>query len=719
MSKPIHLSALLLPLATVASGMSMASETYSPNLTEETVLPEVNVKAAAEIQKTTDYDSYRATNSSAASKTDTPLLETPQSVSVVTNAQMEAQNVNTLAETLRYTPGVQSETFGFEPRFTWIRIRGFDVTTTGLYQDGLKLINPGFAIGYSLEPYGAERVEVPRGPASVLYGQASPGGLVNYVSKRPSFDPFREIKFEAGTFDRLQGEWDFTGAVNDGQTLAYRLTGLVRGSETQVDYVPDDRIYIAPALTWQPSEQTSVTFLSHYQKDHTRASQRYPIEGTLEANPNGTIPTHRFTGEPGVDSYNREEFALGYSLQHRFNDALHFRQNARYYNNDVDDRTVYPTALLGDQRHVSRALFESFGKVEGFNLDNQLQFDVATGSIQHSLLAGVDYQHVDSQSIQTFGAAPDLDIFTPIYGAGVAVAPVFKNAAVKQNQTGLYLQDQIKLDRHWRLLLGGRYDMAENESENRLTGSRSTQSDDQATGRAGLVYVADNGLAPYFSYSQSFVPSLGTDANGNAFKPETGEQYEFGVKYQPQHYDSFISVAYFDLTRDNFLTTDPATFADVQRGQAHSDGVELEGVASLGNGLDITANYTFLDAEVTKSSFAAEIGEPLEYAPKHKATVWADYTVPAGMAKGWGLGGGARYIGTSYGSSFGARNDIKIPDVVLFDAAVHYDLKPFRFAVNLQNVLDEEYVATAFTSGGEFVTFGPRRVVMGSVKYSF
>lgn len=708
---------VFVPLGMALSSWVMAAPATNDADVPEAVLEDVNVKAAILTDK--EFGAYVAKTASAASKTDTPLLETPQSISVVTDAQMEAQNVSTMAEALRYTPGVQSETFGFEPRFTWIRMRGFDATTSGLYRDGLKLINPGFAIGYSLEPYGAERMEVPRGPASVLYGQASAGGLVNYVSKRPTFDPFREIKFEAGSFDHLQGEWDVSGSANAQKTLAYRLTGLVRDSDTQVDYVPDNRIYVAPALTWKPSDNTTVTFLSHYQKDKTRASQRYPIEGTLKANPNGSISTNRFNGEPDVDTYQREEFALGYLLEHRFNQAVSFRQNARYYNNDIDDRTVYPQTLLADQRTVSRALYESFGKVEGFNLDNQAQTNFATGSIQHTVLSGIDFQHVDSHSLQTFGSAPDLDIFHPVYGTTVAAAPVFKNAEVVQDQTGLYLQDQVKLDPNWRVVLGGRYDLAEEQSYNGLDGSRSSQSDDQATGRAGLVYAADNGLAPYFSYAQSFLPSIGTDANGNTFKPETGEQYEFGVKYQPKNAGSFITLAYFDLTRDNFLTSDPATFADVQRGQAHSNGVELEGLASLGNGLNLTASYTYLEAEVTKSSFADEIGEPLEYAPDHKATLWADYTVLSGVAKGWGLGGGTRYIGSSYGSSFGARNTIKVPDVVLFDAAVHYNFKPFTFAVNLQNVLDEEYVATAFTSGGEFVTFGPRRVVTGSVKYSF
>lgn len=683
---------------------------------EEIVLPKVTVTRDAAPASVSGYVTTRSTS---ASKTDTPLLETPQSISVISSDLMAAQNVSSLAETLRYSPGIQGETFGFEPRTTFIKIRGFDVTQTGLFKDGLKLSNPNFVIGYSLEPYGAERVEIPRGPVSVLYGQAGAGGLVNYVTKRPLFDTFGEITFESGSYDRFQGEVDTGGTLGEDKTVAYRFTGVVRDSDSQVDFVENNRLYLAPALTWKAGEQTTLTILSHYQKDDTQPSQRLPAAGTLSENTNGRIPTERFTGEPGTDSYKREEFAVAYLLEHQIEDMLTFKQNVRYYENQVDDRTIYPTALLNDQRTVSRALYESFGEVRGLTLDNQLHFEFSTGPLQHKSLAGIDYQHTDSDSVQTFGSAPNLDLFSPVYGSAVAAAPIFKNESTTLDQIGIYLQDQIKFADHWHLALGGRYDYADSETTNHLTGTDSNQSDSAFTGRAGLVYLADNGLAPYFSYARSFLPVSGTDANGDTFVPETGEQFEFGLKFQPDGYNSFVTLAFFELTRKNFLTPDPITFENVQRGEARSKGIELEGTADLDAGLNLTANYTYLEAEVTQSSFTAEIGEPLEYTPEHKASLWADYTVQEGIAKDWGLGAGVRYIGTSYGNSYAAKNDIRIPGVVLFDANVHYQWRQLQFAVNMHNVLDKEYIATAFTSGGEFATFGPRRMVIGSIKYSF
>ncbi|MCX7092446.1 MAG: TonB-dependent siderophore receptor [Methylobacter sp.] len=707
----------LLPLGAALNGTVLAADADTDKKTadkQELTLPTVEVK-----EKKPDNLSlgYRIDSSSTATKTDTPLIETPQSISVVTNDQMEAQDVSNIAEALRYTPGVQSETFGFEPRMTQITMRGFDATYTGLYRDGLKLVNPGTAVSYNLEPFGAERIEVPRGPASVLYGQGSAGGLVNYVSKRPTFDPFGTIKFEAGSYDRLQGELDVGGAIDKQKTVAYRLTALGRDSDTQVDYVKDKHIYVAPALTWKPSDKTTVTFLSHYQKDETQPSQRLPKAGTLTGNPNGKIPTNRFTGEPDVDRYNREEFALGYLFEHRFNDLLTLRQNTRYYNSKLDVRSVYTAGLKPDRRTISRYYYEIDGSVDGFNLDNQAQFKFSTGILAHTLLAGLDFQHTDATNVLPFGSAPDLDIYNPVYGAAVPAASPYQNDAMTQDQIGLYLQDQIKFTEKWRASLGGRFDMADSETNNRLAGTRSSQSDSEPTGRAGLVYLADNGLAPYFSYAQSFLPALGTDANTKrAFKPETGEQYEFGVKFQPKNQNSFITLAYFDLTRQNYLTLDSLTFENVQKGEAHSRGVELEGVASFDNGLNLTAGYSYLDAKVTKSSFADEVGEPLEYVPNHKATLWADYTVPSGVAKGWGIGGGARYIGTSIGNTYYARNTTEIPGYVLFDSTVHYTWKQVQVAFNMQNMLDKEYVATAF---GDSATYGARRMVTGSIKYSF
>jgi iron complex outermembrane receptor protein len=658
---------------------------------------------------------YAADTTVTGTRTATAITETPQSVSTVTADQIEDQNAANLGEALRYTAGARGDTFGFETRTTFLRIRGFDVATSGIFRDGLKLSNPNFAAGYSLEPYGAERIDVLLGPSSVLYGQAGPGGLVNYVSKRPTFDTRREIRVEAGTNALHQGQFDISGSVNNSDTLALRLVGLVRDSDTQVDFVEDDRKYLAPSLTWQPTDTTRLTVLAHWQYDDTQPSQRYPLQGTVESNPNGEIPDNRFTGEPGFDRYERRESALGYEFEHIINDRVSVRQNVRDYRNDVDDRTIFTTGLLPDQRTITRSRFESFGRIDGLNLDNQLEIDFSTGPADHTVLAGLDHQHIDVRSLQTFGAVSNLDIFDPRYGAPVASAPVFNDSEGQLKQTGVYLQDQIRMDR-WTLTLGGRYDNARSETLNNLSGARASGQDEEFSGRAGINHSFDNGLTPYISYMESFLPTTGTDITGKPFGPETAHQYEVGMKYQPTG-RTLVTLAYFDLTRENYLTTNPVSFLSEQKGEARSRGAEFEARTQLAMGLELIANYAYTDAEITQASNPVEEGEPLEYTPEHEASVWSRYTFHGGPLHGLGLGAGVRYIGDSFGAAFNAPNDtLEVPSVTLVDASVSFDIGKMTLGLHAQNLLDKEYVATAFDSSA---TYGHRRELTGSVTYRF
>ncbi|MDQ3773505.1 MAG: TonB-dependent siderophore receptor [Pseudomonadota bacterium] len=657
---------------------------------------------------------YVATQSTTATKTDSPLIETPQSISVITSDRLEAQDADSLSEALRYTPGIQAEPFGFEPRFTFFNIRGFDATTTGLYRDGLQLRNPGFAGSFSLEPYGAERIEVPRGPASVLYGQGSPGGLVNFVSKRPAAKPFAEVEFETGNFNRLQGAFDLSGPITRDGTFLGRLTGLARDSDTQVDFIEDDRVFVAPSFTWRPSGATTLTLLGEYKRDETLSSQALPAAGTLFDNPNGSIPTRRFTGEPDVDRYDREDFSAAYLFEHQASDAWTFRQNARYYSNDLDNVAVFSSGLDGDQRTLNRSLFDGVGELDGFAIDTQAQLEWATGSASHTLLLGLDYQNIETSVLQAFGAAPSIDVFDPVYGAPVPTPPVFNDSDTDQQQIGLYVQDQIKFYEKFVVLLGGRYDWAETETEDNLVNTTTDQGDNELTGRAGLLYLFDNGLAPYASYSESFLPAAGTDASGRPFEPETGRQYEVGVKYQPPGANSFVTLALFELTRENFIQFDPATFLQVQTGEVRSRGIELEGVASFDFGLDLIASYAYLDIEITESSNPAEVGQRPMQTAEHTGSLWANYTIQRGSLNGLGLGFGVRYLGSNFGDNL---NTIEAPPETLADAAIHYDWNKFRFAVNAKNVFDKEHVATCFVRGVGFCTFGQTRTVTASIGY--
>lgn len=658
-----------------------------------------------------------ADDATTAMKAQIPRLEIPQSVSVVTGAQIEAQDAERLSQALRYTAGVQGETFGFEPRTTFLRMRGFDATTTGLYRDGLQLRNPGFAVSFDPVPYGAGRIEVPQGPASVLYGAGSAGGLVNFVSKRPTRQPRGEVAVEPGSFGRLQARADVSGPIDEDGTVSYRIIGLARQSGTQVDSVPFDRRFVAPSLSWRPTDATSWTVLGRYKTDYTRSSQRLPAAGTLRPNPSGELPVGTFTGEPDVDEYDRTKYSATSILEHETGDVFSFQQKTRYYSVDLDNVGIFTAALRDDMRTIDRTLFESFGELDGVALDNQARARFSAGPTRHDVLVGVDYQHVDVRLEQNFGGATPLDLYDPDYGAEQPDASPFVETETEQDQLGVYAQEHLTLADAWILSLNGRVDFASTDQTNVLQDTTTTSEEEELTGRAGLVYRSGIGLSPYASYSQSFQPSLGTDADGEPFEPERGEQVELGVKYRPEGANGFVSLAVYDLTRKNFLQTDPETFRQVQTGEASSAGVELEANASLASGLNAHGSFTRQDVEITESVVADEVGDRPAQVPESMASLWLQYTVQDGRLAGAGVGGGVRYQGSRFGDT---PNTLEVPDATLVDAMAEYRIGDVHLQLNVQNLLDEHYVGSAFGAGAQdFATYGPERSIRGRLAYTW
>lgn len=677
-------------------------------------MPDIVVK---EVRERDGATSYLAEDTTTATKSAVPLIETPQSISVVTRKRLVDQEVNTIAEALRYVPGVQAESNGYEPRFTWLKFRGFDNTTNGLFKDGLQLRNPGFAVSYNLEPYGAEQIDVLRGPASFLYGQGSPGGLLNYVSKRPTQEALHELQFVSGNFGRNEGRVDVGGRVHDSDLFSYRLTAVLRESGTQIDNVPNDRVYLAPALTWRIASSTSATVFANYQKDRLGMSQGLPVNGTLRSSVFGSIDPSRFVGLPGMDRYNRQEHAIGYEVNHRLAENWMVLQKFRYHSTETDDVSTFAYPLGSPLPALDRAQQLQFGKLTAIVLDNQVSGTVNTGALQHAVLGGVDFQRVRVRARTDFAIADTIsNVFDRnLYGgtATTLLPGLSNNQYTTQFQTGVYLQDQVKYD-HWLLTVGGRHDWANNTTANNLTGVTTSQDDRKATGRAALTYLFDSGLAPYVSYSTFFLPSLGQDASGRVFKPETGRQYEAGIKFQPKGSRSFVTAAVFDLTRENYVQTDPGTFLPVQRGKVRSRGLELEGVASFDSGVDVIASFTILDNEVRETADSSERGKRLPQTGAQFGSLWAKYTVPEGVFKGVGVGGGARYTGNSYADT---ANTFKVPGFVVGDAMLDYTWHGYRFALNVTNLLNHDAFACFDRGGANYCTFGERRTVVGTVAY--
>lgn len=661
------------------------------------------------------------TRAVSATKIDTPLVETPESISVVTRDRLDRQVItDSLTDILSYVPGILTSPYGFDSRVDRFAIRGFDAAAAGLYRDSLQL--PSFGDSdrsFRIEPYGVERLEVLRGPSSVLYGNGSLGGLVNAISKRPTHTPLAEVELEAGSHGRFAGKFDFGGPADAGGKFAYRLTGLARNSDTQVDFGRNDRLFIAPALTWTPDSATSLTLLAHYQRSITAGgSQGLPAAGTLFDSVNGDIPINRSAGEPDFERQRNTEYSIGYAASHRFDEYFSVRQNARYDHLNVDARTVYGYGFDPadpSERTLLRASFTGREKADAIAIDNQFQAEFASGPITHVLLAGVEYKHITLDDAQGGGTVASLDIYDPIYGAAVISPPLFLDATTRQSQTGLYVQERMKIADRLVVSLGGRQDFVTKRRSDLVAASDQRTNDSKFSGSAGAVYLTDIGFSPYFSYSESFLPVFGADSTGRAFDPETGKQYEAGVKFQPKGSASYASVAAFDLQRSNVLTPDPVNpNLSVQTGAQKSRGIEFEAVASLfRSALNITAAYTYQHIRTTKSN-AGDAGRTPALVPANIASFYADYSVPEGALSGFGIGAGLRYQSSTFGDQ---ANSFKVPGYTVFDAAMRYDWRHLRFALSAKNLFDKKYVASCYNITG--CNFGQARAIVGTVRYRF
>lgn len=665
-----------------------------------------------------DGSGFVARTSTTGTKTNTPLIETPQSISVINRQQMDAQNVQSVTDALRYSAGVVATTPAISQRFDTFSIRGFDASSSGILRDGLR--GTTAQAWPKTEPYGLERVEVLRGPSSVLYGQNAPGGLVNLITKRPLDKPFHEVMLQGGSFDRLQGQLDLSGPIDkDGQFL-YRLTGLARDSNTQFKAIPDDKVFIAPAFTWRPDIDTTLTILTDYSHEKFGPPRPYiPIQGTLLPNKNGQLPRNQFLDQPGLDN-DRTQYSAGYLFERHLDDTFTMRSNFRYGHVDLLTNTASGMSLAADQRTLNRALYQFRIVGDTYASDNQIQADWWMGSTQFVSLAGVDYRRSTEDYYLNSGSAPSIDIFNPVYNQPIGAATTASASTWQtSDQIGIYGQQQIKFDGRWVLSFGGRQDWSNSATDNRLKRSTATQDDKAFTYRTGLVYLSDVGLAPYIGYSTSFSPVLGTDFYGQPYKPTIGRQAEIGIKYQPAGASSFVTMSVFDLYQENMQTTDPNNSLNrLQVGEVRSRGFELQGVANPIAGLNLVASYTHAELTVTKSNTAAELGNRPTGLPADTASLWGDYTFQSGPLAGFGAGLGTRYVGESFADS---ANTIGVPSYVLFDAALHYDLgklhrdlKGMRLAVNATNLTNKQYYVSCSTTS---CNAGFDRSVIASLRY--
>lgn len=661
---------------------------------------------------------YVSTEGSSASKSDIPLVEMPQSVSVVSRDMIDLLNWTSLNESVRYSAGATGEAFGPDERYDWLQIRGFDPVQ---FIDGVQA-PIGSVNNTGTDLYGSESVEVLKGPAAVLYGQSPPGGIVNMVSRRPQDGRGGELEVQAGEYNMWQVAGDLTGSMSD--RTSGRITALYRDRETQVDFLTSKRLFISPAVKFAIGEDTELTLLANYQDDdlENQTTGFLPIQGTMLPNPNGKVPVGRNLGETGYNFFKREQWSAGYDFSHRFNDRFSIQQNLKYFDVKVDSRAVFGAGLVDndfdgvpdDFRTVNRFDFPFNERIDSLSVDTRLALELGSGgSIEQSLLFGIDYRDYDGYSEFGFGVAPAIDLFDPVYDAVIPPATIFPSIDETREQIGAYFQDHIKMGR-FILTLNGRNDWVERDP---TVGD--AVDDEEFTYRVGANYVFDNGFAPYVQTATSFQPVTGATFAGEPFEPTSGDQIEAGIKYDGRTLGRgvrlFGSLSAYEIVQENVLTPDPVNlFFSVQEGEVEVKGVELELTARIRERLTFNLAFTSIDTEVTQTSDPTVLGNELVAVPDTIASALVDYTFQEGPIAGFGFGLGLRHRGEMFGDG---ANQFQSDDVTVYDAILHYDTANWRIAVNASNFTDEIFVDRCSSTSNCF--YGTRRLVTGSITRKF
>lgn len=676
-------------------------------------------------------DTYRNT----ATKTSLEPEETPQSISVLDREALEMRDSDSVASALRYVPGVNTELRGGAvTRMDLFNIRGF--INYQNYYDGLVLLYNDWNLQPQIDLLAVQQIEVFKGPTSTLYGSMAPGGMVNMISKKPDTESYNRVQVATGSHDLKEGSFESTGQLGDSD-LSYSLVGLARSKDGQAETSEEERIMISPQVDWQVSDDTLVNFNVYYQKDpDLGVYNTLPAQGLFQGNPNGELPVDSFSGDANWDQYTREVTMLGYKINHRFNDQWTFLHNLRYTDASAYQENTYSTALAADMRTLGRRAYLTDEETRGVTLDNQLSGLVQTGEFEHNVLIGVDYLYLDSNIQYEDAQAPSIDLFNPNYyqinptALDFAASGYTSDFDLKKEQLGLYLQDQVRWNQ-WVFIAGTRFDHYRGTEEGIEYSAQIDREleEDNFSSRAGVLYEFSNGLSPFVSYSESFQPESGADRFGNEFDPSTGEQWEAGVKYAAPDGITSMSLAAYQITKENVEVRDPqgTAYQTVQAGEVRSRGIEFEAQTQPIENLRLTMAYTYTDAEVTEGNSEANAGAdgivegttPV-WIPEQMASAWADYSFFEGVLAGLNAGVGVRYIGEA---ELDASNTDKVPDATLFDLAFNYDLgyvtntlRGTTIGLSANNVTDERYYSCY---DGLNCWFGAERTIEASLSYTF
>ena len=664
---------------------------------EEYRLAPILVNAKARVDGTEDPNSVVAQELWVGGKVATSILNTPASVSVVTDKEMKQRSASTTEELLQYTPGVITDYYGTDDRNDYFQIRGFQATT---YRDGLTL---GSMRGVREEPFAYERVEVIRGANSTLFGPADPGGSVNFVSKKPRFDKFGQGYVTYGSFDHVETGIDVGDSLNEEKTLAGRFTAKMQDSDREYDHSRDDNKFLMGGLTWSPTDFTSASVIVDYLKTQSSPnSGGYPLDKEYDRD--------KFYGEPRYNFHDVERTNISGTFSHDFDNGFVLRSNLRY--SELTDDFGY--VFLSDSptrtgTTVPRYIFGTDSDAEQLNGNLMLQYDARFENIDSSTLVGVEYGDSSTKERSVYATTGSIDLANPVFtGVPSGVAP-YSNDKLDTKTKAVFLQQNLSFYERFIVTAGVRNDSLDLSSTD-INNVKESDNFSETSYRGALTYIVNDEVSTYVSMVESVSPpTVGV-------VPKTGRQYEVGVKYAPIGMDALFSAAVYDLTQENvsIAVVLPSGVIEQQTvGESRVRGLDLEAKAELTPNLSLVGGYSYMESEVLRGTLydgSSLKGNEFATAPKHSASLWGYYNIPDTDVS---VGLGARYVGSYY---FDAANTGTSDGTTLFDAAFNYKLfKGTDLAVNVSNLLDEQHVVGSGTAN----YYNPGREVTAKLSYNW
>lgn len=635
---------------------------------------------------------YQASHSSVGTKTDAPLRDIPQSIQVVPRQVLEDQQANSMADALSNVSSVQrGNTHGGSVE-SFI-VRGFQGTTYAI--DGVLTNSLTVRPEILTDLAGVERIEVLKGPASVLYGRGNPGGLINVVTRRPSLVPEAQIKVQAGSYDYQRGQAWLSGPLSAEHGLAGSLAMAYQTEGSFRDLYRDShRRHFAPSLSWTPDGRTRLDAGLEYTETDAQYDRGLQVVGDR------VDSRHKvFLEEPWSHS-DSDKTAAWFKLEHDLTDWLTLRQVTRWDHSNKSMLNISQRTLEQDGHTLTRRAtdFDETQRSLSAQFEAIARFD--TGGLRHQVLAGVESVKGKRSVTMLRASVAALDFWNPVHGAQPGPFSFGEDSRFDQESYGVYLQDQIDLGERWKLLLGVRHDLVKQRNRNYTASGGYNDIDidpSDTSPRAGLVYQPSDRLALYVSYSTSFAPQNRLTRDGSVLDPETGEQYEVGAKYEliPERLSATLSA--FEIRRENLAANDPLDSSySIQTGEQRVRGAELDISGEISDGWNVIGNIAVLDAKLVEDTRYEE-GNRLEGVPVVSGSLWSTYQLQDGPLQGLGFGAGVFFAGKRYGD---LANSYSASGYARLDMSLFYDIdEHLRVSLNARNVLDKDYIETIASSG--------------------